>query len=607
MELGVTAPEAVAPPTATPREAAGCIAAPFKARGYVPEALHAYTDAAGATLFWRLRLRHPERARAGSKGAKVIRPMSLIDAGYVGCEPAFDGPKPLYRLHELVARATEPVFVVEGEKCADALARLGLLATTSGAATSADRADWQPLAGREVIVWPDHDAAGLRYAAAVADTLRPLGSQVRIVDVEPLALPRGGDVVDWLAAHPSAVGDDILVLPCTAEPQAPARPASRRRAEHEPEDDTESRHSEATRLVSFVTNNATLLHDRNRHTYAQDRATGETRRIDGEGFQFWLASSYYAETGRVAREAAMREARATLSGIARRQGSLQQVHVRVAFEDGAWYLDLGEPNRNRAVRIVPGAWEVIEHGPVIFVRSDTSTPLPEPSRGGDLAPLWRLTNLPERYRLLVTVWLLECLRPETPCPLLELTGEQGCAKSSVQRMLRRLIDPNAADLRRLPASLEDLFVSAGLNWLLSFDNVHGLPAATQDALCTLATGTGFARRKLYTDADESVIVVKRPIVLNGIAPSVSALDLVDRTVSVELPLVNDRTELGELWRAYDEHHASMLGGLLDLFAAVLARLPAVQIDRHERPRLVEFARLGVALAQVEGLTGQHFL
>ena len=114
--------------TETPKEAARRLAAGAIRDGYEPQALHAYTDRDGKPLYWRI------RAKNRATGDKWIRPMRLNGAGYELKEPEFPGGKPLYRLHEIAARPAEPVFVVEGEWCADALAALGLLATTSGGA-----------------------------------------------------------------------------------------------------------------------------------------------------------------------------------------------------------------------------------------------------------------------------------------------------------------------------------------------------------------------------------------------------------------------------------------------------------------------------------------
>lgn len=179
--------------------------------GFVPEALHCSTDADGMPVYYRIRLKHPKT------GEKWIRPMHLVGACYVMGEPEFPNGKPLYNLHLITAAPPDqPVFVVEGEWCADHLVKCGVLATTSGGASSAEKADWQPLAGRsDVRVWPDHDEAGHRYGADATRCLRAVGAVVRVLDVGALGLPEKGDAVDWLAAYPTANADGVLNLPLT--------------------------------------------------------------------------------------------------------------------------------------------------------------------------------------------------------------------------------------------------------------------------------------------------------------------------------------------------------------------------------------------------------
>ncbi|MGO1073738.1 DUF3987 domain-containing protein [Lysobacter sp. CA199] len=188
------------------RRAARHLAHGVIAQGYQPTALHAYRLADGAAWAWRMRCDHPQHG-------KWMRPMRRDGGDFVIGEP--DAPasgKPLYLLPELLA-SDDPVWVVEGERCADALAACGLTVTTSGGADSAQAADWSPLRGRRCILWPDHDTAGQRYADVVAGLLRALGCTVEVVEVAALGLPSKGDCVDWLAAHPSATVDDVAALP----------------------------------------------------------------------------------------------------------------------------------------------------------------------------------------------------------------------------------------------------------------------------------------------------------------------------------------------------------------------------------------------------------
>lgn len=73
-------------------------------------------------------------------------------------------PRPLYNQPGLAAASH--IVLVEGEKCAQALIDAGVVATTAmhGANAPVDKTDWQPLAGKSVLIWPDRDAPGWDYA-----------------------------------------------------------------------------------------------------------------------------------------------------------------------------------------------------------------------------------------------------------------------------------------------------------------------------------------------------------------------------------------------------------------------------------------------------------
>lgn len=104
-----------------------------------------------------------------------------------------------YRLHELLKSAPRGVFVVEGEKDADALWNLGLVATTNVGGAG----KWLPeysehLAGRDVVILPDNDEPGRRHAQQVFTSLKGVAKSVRTLALP--GLPPKGDVSDWIAA-----------------------------------------------------------------------------------------------------------------------------------------------------------------------------------------------------------------------------------------------------------------------------------------------------------------------------------------------------------------------------------------------------------------------
>jgi len=139
-------------------------------------------------------------------GGKDILPVSRHADGWrIG---GMSEPRPLYALPELAG--AKRVYVTEGEKAAEAVRSLGLVATTSPhGAKSAAKADWSTLAGREVILLPDNDAPGERYAADVAALLAKLSPPAKVRVVTLPGLPDGGDAADWVVVGGGITAQDL--------------------------------------------------------------------------------------------------------------------------------------------------------------------------------------------------------------------------------------------------------------------------------------------------------------------------------------------------------------------------------------------------------------
>jgi hypothetical protein len=151
-------------------------------------------------------------ARLDKDGQKTFLP--FVNDGVAWRCGAMPAPRPLYRLCELVnAKSRELLVVVEGEKCADAAASIGLMATTSvGGSQAARQSDWKICASfKEIWVIPDNDAAGLRYVNDVEGLIRrhDAGAVVRMFGLPGVV--EGGDIADWLETRGDAASPADIV------------------------------------------------------------------------------------------------------------------------------------------------------------------------------------------------------------------------------------------------------------------------------------------------------------------------------------------------------------------------------------------------------------
>jgi len=191
-----------------------------------PAATWIYRDPEGRALFLVARFEPPGRD-------KEVLPLTFGTLhGRRGWHwKAPPRPTPLYGLHDLAARPEAPVVVVEGEKTAEAAARLfpsHVAVTWQGGCNAVGKADWKPLAARRVAVWPDNDAPGRKAAAEVERACRTARAASVAVVAVPERWPPKWDVAD--APSPGATGDTCAR--CWPRPSAkrpgplPCRPAS---------------------------------------------------------------------------------------------------------------------------------------------------------------------------------------------------------------------------------------------------------------------------------------------------------------------------------------------------------------------------------------------
>jgi hypothetical protein len=402
------------------------------------------------------------------------------------------------------------------------------------------------------------------------------------------ALPSTGAGTDASAARQPG-GDDQLADEGTVSPDA-AKTAEVRPGRAP---------SIAVQLVALAENaGCEFFHDDEREAWVTFPVGEhkETTRVSAGVFWDWLERGFHAATGRTANAAAKQEAQGVFRGRAKFDGAEQRVHVRLAEHDAAIYLDLADAAR-LAVKITSTGYTVVSDYPVRFWRPKGMLALPVPVHGGSLNDLRRFVNITDSEWPLLVGFLVECYRATKAGghPVLAIGGEQGCAKSTLARIIRLLVDPNRAPLRAEPRDKRDLMITARNNRLLVFGNLSGsMQPWLSDSLCRISTGGGHATRMLYADAEEQIFDSTLPSVLTSIADVASKSDLVDRCVFLSLPRITEdkRREESAFWPELNAKLSSILGALLYAVATALAHLP--EVKEKSLPRMADFARWVIA-------------
>ena len=553
-----------------------------------PAASFVYHDATGAVLGIICRFPEPD-------GGKVYLPLSFCKNTAGKAEwrwKGFPEPRPLYGLDRLAANPDAPVLIVEGEKATEAACRLcpGYVPVTSpGGSKAAGKADWSPLAGRHVTIWPDADEPGKDYAGAVEKALRSVGAETVCVIVPPANVPEGWDIAD--AESEGWTADQAADFVRQAQPRT--RPDSHAEKPNTQGGETESRkRGPAQRdILLDVFESVELWHSPVRDGYASITINGhiENWAIRSKEFKIWLTGQYFDRTGGAPGGQAIQDALNCLEAKAIHHCPVYPPYLRCGALDDVIYIDLGN-DQWTAVQVSSQGWATIDRPPVKFIRPQAMQALPDPEMSENLNDLRELVNLRDDDDVyLLGAWMVAAMRPKGPYPILAINGEQGSSKSTLSRLVRTLIDPNASPIRSAPRDDRELVTVARNSWVIVLDNLSEVSPWLSDGLCRLATGGGFSARELYSDTGETIFEGQRPIILNGIPDLAARADLADRCIMLTLPAIPEAKRRAEtdFWREFDDKAPLIFGALLDGVSGALRRLPDTKLDTL--PRMADFA------------------
>ncbi|MEC8664470.1 MAG: hypothetical protein VXY16_03255 [Pseudomonadota bacterium] len=278
----------------------------------------------------------------------------------------------------------------------------------------------------------------------------------------------------------------------------------------------------------------------------------------------------------------------------------KEVFLRTARHKESVIINLAD-DQGRVVIIDKDGFTVSKESPVPFVCSPNMEALPVPTEAGYevFDELKNLFGLEDQNFTRVLAFMVSTLKPEEPYLLLIVQGEQGSGKSELSRGIKMTCDPSKAPKSRLPDNPADLSILAKDMQILVFDNLSGMSGKMSDALCALLTGSANAKRRLYTNDELHISYEAAPVIINGIAGIANRPDLLDRSISINLPPMpsGQRKTEAELRSNLDKLRPRLLGALFGLTSEALKNF-----DKTETPTSVRMADIGKWLIAAEPAT-----
>ncbi len=330
--------------------------------------------------------------------------------------------------------------------------------------------------------------------------------------------------------------------------------------------------------------------------------------MSGNKFRKWVTKHIRREYGYLPNRNQLDDVIQGLVSIASDEEFNPQISLglkTVKHDDDTLWYDMGRS----AIKITKEGWNEVLEPPIMFRRYPHQIPQEQPDREGNILSLLDFVNISDRgEQLLFLIFTVAAFIPGFPHPILVLHGNAGAGKSTPLRIIKQLIDPSQIDCT--PAIKDEAgFVQfASHHALVVFDNLSSVKPEFSDTLARASTGAGFSKRVKYSDDDDFIYWIQRPIAINGINQIVTQSDLLDRSILLELERISPEKRLTEraFWSKLNNQKPQILGGIFNVLFKALQKYPLESVE--DPPRMADFAEWGYVIAEsIDGFSGEDFV
>ncbi len=342
----------------------------------------------------------------------------------------------------------------------------------------------------------------------------------------------------------------------------------------------------------------------------------ETLPLNHKRFRSWICRlCYEQEGGFIPNSESITNALNVLKANAEFDGRSIELHLRIAYGDivedeRPIYYDLTNSSWE-TVKITSKGW-TIEKAPVLFRRRNAQ-PQVYPSReypSDIFDQFMKLLNIKgEGSKLLVKYYIVTSFFPEIDHPILMLHGDPGSAKSTIQELIKMLIDPSSVLTFAFPKDISELVQQLDHNHIVYYDNISKIPSLFSDQLCRASTGAGSSKRRLFTDDDDKIYNFRLCVGFNGINLAATKSDLLDRGLIIQIERIDDRVKRKKkhIWQDFERIRHHLLGYIFDTLVKVLSMMQTSTIKFEKLPRMADFAEIGEIISRCMGNRDNQFI
>ena len=328
--------------------------------------------------------------------------------------------------------------------------------------------------------------------------------------------------------------------------------------------------------------------------------------IDSEQFEDFILSVAYAQEPRFyIGQTQLQSIKRFLNFevISNSNYQTKKVFKRYGHDDLGNIWILADTNPVRYIKISPGELEDnLEVCPVVIVLNKEALALPKLTQRAELHLLNKYMNVEKYQRPLIHTFLVECAVANGQFSILQLLGQESTGKSTLIKILHKLIDPNE-DVNVGLSDEWSFYIMASQTHLVDYDNLEKDTTHkwVNQALSRIALGTTYFKRKLHTNSGTNSIRTANPQIIASIEQVIDKSDVLSRSFVINLPIMDSKDFKldSAFWDAFDNDYPYIFTGLVKAIQHVLKNKD--KASRENLERMTESHLVGRTLESFEGL------
>ena len=258
------------------------------------------------------------------------------------------------------------------------------------------------------------------------------------------------------------------------------------------------------------------------------------------------------------------------------------------------------------IKVQPSGWKPTTKHSFKFIKRAINGVQVQPQKTSkNLIKLLKpFVNADKNDLVLFVVWLVQAFCQGSHSILLIMAG-RGSGKSTLTKIIRKILDPSKMGAGTLPNSLDHLLTTLTNSYMVAFDNTDELTKEQSDVLCSAVTGATYTKRVAYSTNDMAVYDLHNTLIINGIDILPSESDLAERCLLLNLKsITGSRKTDSDIESDFNEVLPEILGAIFSTLSQAMQIVNGLSPQRL--PRMADSYTEMLAIAMALGLTEAEF-